>query len=56
MTATARQAAADVLHRSVSRDGFVADLIDDQLARAPLSGQDRRFVTQLVFGVVRQVR
>ncbi|QDU22529.1 16S rRNA (cytosine(967)-C(5))-methyltransferase RsmB [Urbifossiella limnaea] len=51
---TARQAAADILHRSVSRDGFVADLIDDQLARAPLSPQDRRFVTQLVFGVVRR--
>ncbi len=51
---TARQAAADVLHRSVSRDGFVADLIDDQLARFPLSPQDRRFVTQLVFGVVRR--
>jgi 16S rRNA (cytosine967-C5)-methyltransferase len=54
VTATARQAAADVLHRSTSRDGFVADLIDDQLARAPLSAQDRRFVTQLVFGVVRR--
>jgi len=51
---TARQAAADILHRSVSREGFVADLIDDQLARAPLSPQDRRFVTQLVFGVVRR--
>ncbi|MBN9524144.1 16S rRNA (cytosine(967)-C(5))-methyltransferase RsmB [bacterium] len=54
MTATARQAAADILHRSVSRDGFVAELIDDQLARTPLSPQDRRFVTQLVFGVVRR--
>ena len=51
---TARRAAADILHRSVSRDGFVADLIDAQLARAPLSPQDRRFVTQLVFGVVRR--
>ncbi|MFO0797268.1 MAG: 16S rRNA (cytosine(967)-C(5))-methyltransferase RsmB [Gemmataceae bacterium] len=51
---TARQAAADILHRSTSRDGFVADLIDDQLARFPLSPQDRRFVTQLVFGVVRR--
>jgi 16S rRNA (cytosine967-C5)-methyltransferase len=54
VTATARQVAADVLHRSTSRDGFVADLIDDQLARTPLSPQDRRFVTQLVFGVVRR--
>ncbi|HEX4611142.1 MAG TPA: transcription antitermination factor NusB [Urbifossiella sp.] len=54
MTATARQAAADILHRSTSRDGFVADLIDDQLVRTPLSAQDRRFVTQLVFGVVRR--
>ena len=33
---TARQAAADVLHRSVSRDGFVADLIDDQLVSDPV--------------------
>ena len=51
---TARQVAADVLHRSRSRDGFVAELIDDALATANLSPQDRRFVTQLVFGVTRR--
>ncbi|MBY0512962.1 MAG: hypothetical protein K2P78_03510, partial [Gemmataceae bacterium] len=78
MTPTARQVAADVLHRSRDRHGFAAELIDDALAgRAepregpgdgatartrPLTGlgspglspQDRRFVTQLVFGVLRR--
>jgi len=52
--ATARQIAADVLHRSRSRDAFAAELIDDALASASLSAQDRRFVTQLVFGVIRR--
>src|SRR6476661_8265099 len=51
---TARQVAADVLHRSRSRDAFAAELIDDALASANLSPQDRRFVTQLVFGVIRR--
>jgi 16S rRNA (cytosine967-C5)-methyltransferase len=51
---TARQVAADVLHRSRSRDAFAAELIDDALATANLSPQDRRFVTQLVFGVIRR--
>ena len=51
---TARQIAADVLHRSRSRDAFAAELIDDALAGANLSPQDRRFVTQLVFGVIRR--
>lgn len=51
---TARQAAADVLHRSRSRDAFAAELIDDALATASLSPQDRRFLTQLVFGVIRR--
>ena len=78
MTITARQVAADVLHRSRSRDGFVAELIEDALAnparkgggsiapgalapaalaggvRQELSAQDRRFLTQLVFGVIRR--
>lgn len=49
---TARQVAADVLARSRSRAGFAAELIDD--AAATLSGQDRRFVTQLVYGVMRR--
>jgi 16S rRNA (cytosine967-C5)-methyltransferase len=51
---TARQVAADVLHRSRSRDAFAAELIDDALTSANLSAQDRRFVTQLVFGVIRR--
>lgn len=51
---TARQVAADVLNRSRSRDGFAAELVEDALAKANLSAQDRRFVTQLVFGVIRR--
>jgi 16S rRNA (cytosine967-C5)-methyltransferase len=51
---TARRVAADVLTRSRSRDGFAAELIDDALTAANLSPQDRRFVTQLVFGVIRR--
>ena len=54
MTITARQVAADVLHRSRSRDGFASELVDDALATANLTPQDRRFVTQLVFGVIRR--
>jgi 16S rRNA (cytosine967-C5)-methyltransferase len=54
MTITARQVAADVLHRSRSHDAFAAELVDDALAAASLSPQDRRFVTQLVFGVIRR--
>jgi 16S rRNA (cytosine967-C5)-methyltransferase len=55
MTITARQVAADVLHRSRARDGFAPELVDDALARANLSPQDRRFVTQLVFGTMRRL-
>jgi 16S rRNA (cytosine967-C5)-methyltransferase len=51
---TARRVAAHVLHRSRSREAFAAELIDDALAATPLSPQDRRFVTQLVFGVIRR--
>jgi 16S rRNA (cytosine967-C5)-methyltransferase len=51
---TARQIAADVLHRSRSRDAFAAELIDTAIANANLSPQDRRFLTQLVFGVIRR--
>ncbi|QJW97587.1 transcription antitermination factor NusB [Frigoriglobus tundricola] len=54
MTITARQVAADVLHRSRARDGFASELVDDALATANLAPQDRRFVTQLVFGVTRR--
>src|SRR4051812_38582413 len=54
MTITARQVAADVLHRSRSHDAFAAELVDGALSAANLSPQDRRFVTQLVFGVIRR--
>jgi 16S rRNA (cytosine967-C5)-methyltransferase len=50
----ARQIAADVLHRSRSREAFAAELIDDALAAATVTPQDRRFVTQLVFGAIRR--
>jgi 16S rRNA (cytosine967-C5)-methyltransferase len=51
---TARQIAADVLHRSRSREAFAAELIDDAVTAATVSPQDRRFVTQLVNGVIRR--
>jgi 16S rRNA (cytosine967-C5)-methyltransferase len=51
---TARQVAADTLARSHSRAGFASELIDDELTRAALAPPDRRFVTQLVFGVLRR--
>ncbi len=54
MTITARQVAIDVLNRSRARDGFASELVDEALASANLSAQDRRFVTQLVFGVLRR--
>ncbi|MBX9583045.1 MAG: hypothetical protein K2X87_22290 [Gemmataceae bacterium] len=51
---TARRVAADVLHRSRDRAGFAGELVDAELGKANLSAQDRRFVTQLVFGVIRR--
>ncbi len=55
MTPTARTVAADILARSHSRHGFVGDLTDEALGSpASLSPQDRRFVTHLVFGVMRR--
>src|SRR5436189_29274 len=53
MTLTARAVAADVLNLARTRKAFAADAIEDTLGSADsasrLSGQDRRFVTQLVF-------
>src|SRR5580704_6285699 len=54
MTITARQIAADVLNRSRSRDAFAAELIEDAVSGAGITPQDRRFLTQLVFGVIRR--
>ncbi len=52
---TARQVAADVLHRSREHQGFAAELIDTELNRVTFANPaDRRFVTQLVFGVMRR--
>ncbi|MFO0823008.1 MAG: 16S rRNA (cytosine(967)-C(5))-methyltransferase RsmB [Gemmataceae bacterium] len=54
MTITARQLAADVLHRSRAHDAFAAELIDNAVSLAHITPQDRRFLTQLVFGVIRR--
>ncbi|MCE9567601.1 MAG: hypothetical protein K8U57_36840 [Planctomycetes bacterium] len=54
MTITARELAADVLHRSRSHDAFATELIDDAVTRSGISPQERRFLTQLVFGVIRR--
>lgn len=54
MTITARQIAADVLNRSRSHEAFAAELIDSAVSAAPVTPQDRRFLTQLVNGVIRR--
>jgi 16S rRNA (cytosine967-C5)-methyltransferase len=54
MTITARQVAADVLHRSRSREAFAAELVDDAVTGVGITPLDRRFVTQLVFGTIRR--
>jgi 16S rRNA (cytosine967-C5)-methyltransferase len=51
---TARQIAADVLHRSRLREAFASELIEDASTATTVTPQDRRFVTQLVFGVIRR--
>ena len=51
---TARQVAADILFRSRDHRAFAAELLDEEVTRAGLSSLDRRFVTQLVFGVLRR--
>jgi 16S rRNA (cytosine967-C5)-methyltransferase len=51
---TARAVAANVLTAARTANAWVGELVEDHLARASLSPQDRRFVTQLVFGVVRR--
>jgi 16S rRNA (cytosine967-C5)-methyltransferase len=50
----ARAVAVDVLNEARTANAWAAELVDDHLARAKLSPQDRRFVTQLVFGVIRR--
>jgi 16S rRNA (cytosine967-C5)-methyltransferase len=51
---TARTAALDILGAARERQGFVGDLLDGALADSPLSPPDRRFLTQLAFGVSRR--
>jgi 16S rRNA (cytosine967-C5)-methyltransferase len=51
---TARQLAVDVLHRSRSREAFAAELIDTAVSAAAIPPLERRFLTQLVFGVLRR--
>jgi 16S rRNA (cytosine967-C5)-methyltransferase len=50
----ARGVAVDVLFAARTANAWVGELVDDALSRAALSPQDRRLVTQLVFGVVRR--
>lgn len=50
----ARAVAADVLTAARSANAWVGELADDHLGRSGLGPPDRRFVTQLVFGVVRR--
>ncbi len=54
MTITARQIAADVFNRSRSRDAFAAELVDEAVTGVNVAPLDRRFITQLVFGVIRR--
>lgn len=51
---TARQVAVDVLVAARSANAWASDLVDSAFQTTSLSAPDRRFVTQLVFGVVRQ--
>jgi 16S rRNA (cytosine967-C5)-methyltransferase len=48
---TARQVAADILHRTRFHSAFVGELLD---AAPPLAPNDRRLVMQLVYGVLRR--
>lgn len=58
MTPTARAVAADVLNLARTKKTFAAEAIDEVLgstdSASRLNSQDRRFVTQLVFGVLRR--
>ena len=55
---TARQVAADILHRTRFHSAFAGELIDEALnsggSHPPLAGNDRRLVMQLVYGVLRR--
>ena len=51
---TARAVAVDVLNVARSANAWAAELVEEHLARTPLAPLDRRFVTQLVFGVIRR--
>lgn len=52
---TARTLAMEVFAKSFARQGFTSELVDGVAAMHPtLSNQDRRFLTQLVFGVTRR--
>ncbi len=51
---TARQIVTDVLHRSRTREAFVGELIEECVTGVAVSPQDRRFITQLVYGVIRR--
>src|SRR5207245_4503666 len=53
---SARALALQVLLDGHKRTGFVQEILDAQLNRVPLSGPDRRLVTQLAYGVLRRHR
>ncbi|MFO0848516.1 MAG: transcription antitermination factor NusB [Gemmataceae bacterium] len=50
----ARGVAVDVLFAARTANAWAGELVDDALSRSDLSPPDRRFVTQLVFGVIRR--
>ena len=52
----ARSAAVDILFAARTANAWASELVDQHLANdRTLSPQDRRFVTQLVFGVIRRM-
>lgn len=55
MKPTARALASDILHQAQTRKAFASDTLDEYLRPAlGVSPQDRRFIMQLVYGVLRR--
>jgi 16S rRNA (cytosine967-C5)-methyltransferase len=52
-SATARSLARQVLRRVELENGFVSQLLDEELLRTPLAEPDRRLATELIYGVLR---
>jgi len=51
---TARAVAVSILNDARTAHAWASDLIDQHLSRIPLAANDRRFVMQLVYGVIRR--